>query len=445
MITIKLKIKYKSAQYSDILRQYNNVYRYAYNRFIQNQQLKRIQIQKLVSKNMNNINLLDASLLRQAVIKAQDLFLSKKQNENFKVIFGGKNNFKRYNKGLINKKQFLNKRLTSIRVIGSTSDRGNRKFSLELNNNKIIFKPCKTNHINIECFQTSKQNKTLLSKLQKSVDNRSNCFTCQLNNEYVYLTFDQIKFKQDYKFKKDRIASIDLNPNYIALVIRDKNNILIKNIYSLKQLNDLDNNKNYKDKQNKIKYRKYLHNKRKYQSIKICQRITNLCKQYKVQNFIMENLNIRSSNKNKGKYFNKRCNNDWLKNLISNNIIKRCNLIGIKVNKVFAGYSSIKGQLENDKDFDSIAASIQLSKRLNKNLKDFGNTKVKLEDLSNRWKNEIISNFNQVPTWKNISEYLKRKYVNSSYRYFFHPSDFQDVSLRLFHRKSKIKLYQFIT
>lgn len=72
----------------------------------------------------------------------------------------------------------------------------------------------------------------------------------------------------------------------------------------------------------------------------------------------MEDLHIKNSNKNKGKSFNKRCNNDWLRNLICNNITKRCNLIGIKVNKVFAGYSSIKGQLENDNDFDSIAASI---------------------------------------------------------------------------------------
>lgn len=445
MITIKLKIKHKSKQYNDILRQYNNVYRYAYNRFVQNQQFKRIQIQKLVSNNMNNINLLDVSLIRQAVTKAEQLFLSRKELQDFKVVFGGKNNFKRYNNGLISKQRFLNKRQIAIRVIGSTSDKGNRKFSLDLSNNKIIFKPCRNNHIQLQYFQTSKQNTKLLLKLQKSVDNKLNCFTCSIDKQYIYLTFDQLKFQQDYKCKKDRIASIDLNPNYIALVIRDNNKILVKNIYSLKQLNDLDKKKNYKSKQNKLQYRKYLHNKRKYQSIKICQRITNLCKQYKVQSFIMEDLNIKSSNKNKGKKFNKSCNNDWLRNLICNNITKRCNLIGIKVNKVFAGYSSIKGQLENENDFDSIAASIQLSKRLNKNMKNFGNTNVKLEDLSNRWKNEIISNFNQVPTWKNISEYLKRKYVSSSYRYFFNPNKFQDVSLSLFHKNSKIKLYRFVT
>ena len=394
---------------------------------------------------MNNLNLLDASLIRQSVTKAQDLYLSRKQFGNFKVVFGGKNNFDRYNKHIITKQQFTRNRQTNIRVIGSISDRGNRKFGLDLTNNKIIFKPCRSNHIQIQYFQPSKQNKKLLLKLQKSVDNRQNCFTCEINNEYIYLTFDQLKLKDDYKYKKDRIASIDLNPNYIALIIKDKNKYLVKNIYSLKQLNDLDKKKNYKDKCNKSQYRKYLHNKRKYQSIKICQRITNLCKQYKVQNFIMEDLHIKTSNKNKGKSFNKSCNNDWLRNLISNNIVKRCNLIGIKVNKVFAGYSSIKGQLENENDFDSIAASIQLSKRLNKNMKNFGGTKVKLEDLSNRWKNEIISNFNQVPTWKNISEYLKRKYENSSYRYFFNPIKYMDSSLRLFHKNSKIKFYEFIT
>lgn len=226
------------------------------------------------------------------------------------------------------------------------------------------------------------------------------------------------------------------------MVIRD-NNILLKKLYSLNGLNDLDKKSNYNEVKDKVFFRKYLHNKRKYETLEISKNIFSILKQYRVETLVLEDLSIRSSNKNLGKRFNKLCNNDWIRNTFVNNLSKRCNLIGIKVEKVFAGYSSIKGQLENEDDIDSIAAAIELSNRLNKDLKDFGNTKVKLEKLSNRWKKEIISNFKQVPTWKDISNFLKKKF-KSSYRNFFNIDKFNGVSYSLFSYKSYIHVYNFI-
>ena len=94
--------------------------------------------------------------------------------------------------------------------------------------------------------------------------------------------------------------------------------------------------------------------------------------------------------------------------------------------------------------YENIGVAIQIGKRKGKDLKGFGNTKVEVGELSNRWKKEIISNFKQVPTWKDIFEYLKKKY-KMSYRYFF--SEFDKnirVSYRLNSDKSYIKSYMFI-
>lgn len=443
MITIKLKLKEEQKGYQKLLKQFNNVVRYAYNRYCDNNGIvKDSDIIKLVKTNMNNIEQLDVSIIWFAVAKSKQIYKTNGQ----KVIFGGKTNYKRYLQGLIKKEQFDNERKLPLRFVGSKQDNGNRKFSLDLKNDKIIFKQNRNKHFCLE-YIVNKNQKELLKQLQEIYDKDKKTFsyTVQLNQEYIWLTFDQIILKdKEYKPKSNRIASIDQNPNYIALVISDSNKHLLKTVFSLKDLNDLDKKKSYKDKENKIEYRKYLHNKRKYETLQISKRISQILKQYKVQTLILQDLNIKSADKKKGKRFNKNCNNDWLRNCFTNNLKKRCNLIGIQTQEIFAGYSSIKGQLQNQNEVDSIAAAIQIGKRKDKDLKKFGDTKVKLEDLSNRWKKEINSNFQQVPTWSQISKFLKKKF-KMSYRNFFSDKNKNiRVSYRLNSDKSYIKSYIFV-
>ena len=326
MITIKLKLKEEQKGYQKLLKQFNNIVRYAYNRYCDNNGIiKDSDIIKLVKTNMNNIEQLDASIIQFAVAKSKQIYKTNGQ----KVIFGGKTNYKRYLQGLIKKEQFDNERKLPLRFVGRKQDNGNRKFSLDLRNDKIIFKQNKSKHFCLE-YIVSKNQKELLKQLQEIYDKDKKTFsyTVQLNQEYIWLTFDQIILKdKEYKPKSNRIASIDQNPNYIALVISDGNKHLLKTMFSLKDLNDLDKKKSYKDKKNKVEYRKYLHNKRKYETLQISKRISQILKQYKVQTLILQDLNIKSSDKNKGKRFNKNCNNDWLRNCFTNNLKKRCNLI----------------------------------------------------------------------------------------------------------------------
>ena len=396
---------------------------------------------------MNNIDLLDASFIKQAVKKAKNIYSSRKEDDGTceKVVFGGKNLFKKRKENKISKSEFQELRLLPIKVVGSQNDNGNRKFSIDLKNHKIIFKRDKSHHYEIELNGYSKKDEELLYKLQEKydLDKKSTKFTVELDKEYIYITFDESEFSNsEYKGILNRTASIDMNPNYISLVIQDENGILLKQIYSLKELNEFSDKK--KNKQNKI-IKKHLNNKRKYETLQISKDIIKTCIHYKVESFVIEDLNIKSKSLNKGRKLNRLCLNNWLRNLLFNNLKKRCNLNNIQFYCVYAGYSSIKGQLENEMEVDSIAAAIEIGKRKNKNLKKFGDSKLKLKDLSNRWKKEVKTNFSKVPTWKEVSSFLKKKFKNSSYRNFFSDKNKNiRVSYSLNSKANYVKVYSFI-
>ena len=443
MISIKLKIESCSGDYSPYVKEYNSVTRFAFNRFKEGKAFK--EIVDFAKTSLNNIAHLDVSMICYAVHKAEELF----KTSPGKVIFGGRSNFFQRMKGLITREEFEAQKLLPLRIVGSKSDCGNRKFKLDLFNNRIIFTPNRKNHIASSFHETSRENRKLLNRLQALYD-FDKCaipFTIELNLNYLCLVFDESKLPKEMEYRpvSNRIAGIDLNPNYIALVVKQGKEILTKKVYSLKSLNDLDKRKNYQNKAEKQKYRQHLHSKRKYETIEISKSISSLCKHLKVETIIIEDLNIKGRNNGLGKFHNKSCNNDWLRNTFSNNLQKRCNLIGIKVEKVFAGYSSIKGQLENENEVDSIAAALEIANRHGKDLKNFGTRTVDLGKLANRWKKELISEYgeNCILNWKQVSEFLKKKF-SSSYRNFFSREKFKGVSFSLNSKKSYIEIYTFL-
>ena len=79
----------------------------------------------------------------------------------------------------------------------------------------------------------------------------------------------------------------------------------------------------------------------------------------------MEDLNIKSSNKEKGRNFNKLCNNQWCRNKLENIITKMCDLYHIKLQKVAAAYSSFEGNLiyRQERLPDMCLSAIEISRR----------------------------------------------------------------------------------
>ena len=146
MITIKLPVL-NIIDITNYLLQYNNIIRFSYNRRKEN--LTQSQIEKLIKSTMNNIDLMDSSFIKAATDNSKNL------NVEDNVIFGGKNNWAKYNKNLITKEEYKKNKLKPLTVRGSKLDtKGNRKFQLNMSNNEIIFKPKKNTKINVRIPNT---------------------------------------------------------------------------------------------------------------------------------------------------------------------------------------------------------------------------------------------------------------------------------------------------
>ena len=446
MIAIKLA-RTDTSDVSELQRQFGNTVRFCFNRYSDSQGTVSDAQVLLLAHRMNHNEKLDGTMLLMAMRKAHSIYKAFEKQGIDSLIFGGKSNWLRYQKHLISKDEFNANRQLPICIEGDKNSRGNRKFALDLNNDRIIFKPSKSEHYDIKFVHHGKVQRAMLAELQRRYDNREEvCFTAELSKDYVTLIVDEKDFATNIPHIDGRTASIDMNPNYIALVIRDeKGEFLEQEIFDLKQLSDLDKRKNYKSKQDKQKWRSHLNSKRKHEVLQVAKRIAKQCAHYQVSDFIIEDLSIKSKDFNKGKAFNKLCLNSWMRRLLASNLRKRMNMLGINFYEVYAGYSSIKGQLENEDKVDSIAAAIEIGNRLSvKDLRKFGDSKVELGELGNRWKKELSLNFKQVPTWKEVFNFLKSNYPGNSYRVLFseqHP--LLRGSSRMNSRKSFVKIYGF--
>ena len=195
--------------------------------------------------------------------------------------------------------------------------------------------------------------------------------TYKLSTEYIYISFEEDKlYKDEFDFKKikDRYCALDLNPNYIGYSIIDwkssnEYKIIDSGIYSFKELNDLYFDLKGTNSSNKKKI--WLNNKCNYEIIEVAKNLINKCCYYKVENFIVEDLNIKVCDRNKGKNYNRLCNNTWIRNKFLNNIQKRCKIFNINYLEVKPEYSSFIGNIifRHLNLPDQVLSSIEISRR----------------------------------------------------------------------------------
>ena len=194
--------------------------------------------------------------------------------------------------------------------------------------------------------------------------------TYKLSTDYIWISFNESILKELYKpYKpiKDRIISIDMNPNYIGYSIVDWKdsetfNIIDKGVISIKHLNDKFNSlKTNSSNSKKI----YLNNKRLFETLQVSNFLIDKMKHYKCNIFAIEDLNIKSKDIDKGKRFNRLVNNQWNRNRLVNNLSKWCNIYNINLIKVKCEYSSFVGNIvyRNLNLPDMILSSIEISRR----------------------------------------------------------------------------------
>ena len=410
-----LKIKYQTDKESldiirNYIRQYSSVQHFVYNRIQEGKSQKDIKQQ---IKLLNNVDLLDSWFVQCSFYD-----IPKKQ----KIIFGGKKNYFYRLKNNISKKQFKLKRLSPIYSIGEVVNKGikaNRKFHIEQDLMNVTFKPNKHTKLILQLIGLNKR-KQILSKLYEKQERKEIKIAYKLDLEYIYIIFNETDiYNYDTKFIKNRVLSLDLNPNYIGWSIVDwksesEFNVIKTGVYSIKKLNDKDFNLKNKGYSTESDRKRYISNKRNFETIQIVKNIVNKSIYQKCQLISIEDLNIKSKDMDKGKYLNKLINNSWCRNTFVNNLTKRCNIHNIKLLKVKSEYSSFIGNfLYRSLNLpDMILASIEIGRRgyefYNQYISKVKEIKKNIirPNLSmfNKLYLESLEEFNLQPTYKDLIE-----------------------------------------
>jgi predicted transposase len=425
MITIKLPYT-SDTNLLEISKQYSIVVRYAYNRFIENKSEKDI---RLLCKSLNNINKLNSWFVQCAILDAKVI---QKRFQNKKVIFGGKLNFINKLKNKITKEEFSNKRLSPVNIQGEETKKGNRSFKLDIiENNQIIFKLNKNEHITLKLPKLRNNIKNDLFKLQQLNEVKSKeigyTYTIRFDLNNIYISFEEFK-QSEIKLNKNRYIGIDMNPDTIGISIHDSGEIIHTQEFSLKPIfNKIINSKLSSDSDKM----KYYQNKLKFETFEISKSISNLAKYYNCQTVCIEELNFKQKVDNKyNNVGNRKNKNLWKRELFVSNLVKRLNIYNIDVHKVLPVYSSFVGNMQHDYT-DAVNASIEIARRgyeykiLGNKNKFYPNFLVK-----HQWK-EMITNFKD---WKEF--YLEIKNLKLKYRVSLEDCK---KSYRVFQQNSTVK------
>ena len=366
-----IKLPYKSEGKERILsyvNNFNSVLRFTYNRITDSE--KGLSTKELTKfqKSMNNV-FIDSHFKNSAIFKAKALHT---RNPNKKILFGGKKIFEQRRKNTLSKEEFKALRYAPLCSIGEADKKGNRKFQI-VSDSKILFKPNRKEHIELILPKLRNNYRKELLELMSFQNSKTIPITYELDCNYIYISYDLPAGESSTEknsILKDRIFAIDLNPNYIGWSIVDWNSgeeyrLVASGLVSAKDLNDCDFSLKGKGLNSSSKERKYISNKRKHELVEISSYLTSLAYHYHCQIFSMEDLTIKSSNKEKGHKYNKLINNCWNRNLLTNQIEKRCKLLGLEFLKVKVNYSSFVGNLAYRRENrpDMILSSIEISRR----------------------------------------------------------------------------------
>lgn len=434
-----LKVKYEcDSDLTAFLKECNKIKRIAFNLFKDTEDKTKVS-KKIKSSYNINYDLVDSTILEWQIRDGFAIQESCKERKQSRMIFGSLKEWKRFNKGLISKDDFnLLKNTQPALFTGASNEKlGNRKIKLDIDNKQIIFKRTKKDHYNLKLI-TSNSRWKMLEKLQSYFVFYSTPITYKLDNNYIYITFDESVLKeQEHHFIENRIAGLDLNPNYIAFTIRDFNNdtIIHKSVYNLTELNDT-LNKNKKD----------------HEVIEIAKQISKICKHYKVECVGLEKLTMSPKDHGKGRKHNRLLNNSWNRVKFSQNLIKRLNILGIKNQEIVCAYSSTVGCLDYPEETDSVAAALEITRRtymfLNryiKKKKEFSDVDVMFPPfnrglIKERW-NSILSDYNPKNMgYKGIHEYLKKEKKSNELRFLFDRFPFKERGWSCFSLKSEKSL-----
>lgn len=363
---ITLKIRYETDASSlslitAIQKQFNSCLRFTYNRLYGNKSLTTKELTAL-QKGLNNVELVKSHLKNSAIHKAKEIIATDTEKC---IIFGGKSNFIKRCQNKISRDEFLKKRLLPIYSVGAANKNGNRLFEIT-NKTEILFKPDKNNHIILHLKAIRNNRIKMLSILKELQFTKTVPITYSLDTEYVYIAVDNSVFeKHVYKTIKNRVMSIDINPEFIGWSVTDWSDagyrVVASGLISIQPLNN--KHKALRLSPNNKK-NLYFNNKRKHEIIHVAKQLFMLCKHYRCETFAMEDLDMKHKNIG-NKRINRLINNLWCRNLLTHQTKKHILCSPTTFVSVQPQYSSIIGNIvyRNKRLPDPVLASIELSRR----------------------------------------------------------------------------------
>ena len=347
----------------DIIKQYNNVLRFTYNRLFEDNTLKTKDITSL-QKTLKHCDMIKSYLRSSAIFDAKALIAKDNKKQ---IIFGGKHLFKQRCKKKIEKDEFQLKKLRPLLSIGEAIQSGNRLFQI-LDDNTILFKLDKNNHFTLKLKNVGSKRRKEIKQLKKLQDNKSISMTYKLDLDNVYISFDYNKIKEyHYNVIQNRVLAIDMNPNSIGWSVvdwhsEDKYTIVQSGTFSLKALNDYRNTKRVSSESD---FHQYITNKRNHEVIEIAKQLFGLTRYYHCEVFAIEELTIKTKDNKKGRRYNRLVNNMWNRNLLVNQIRKRINASSTVLAEILPQYNSYIGNLifRHEGLPDECLASIEIGRR----------------------------------------------------------------------------------
>ena len=409
MITLKLKYRLKDEQdmslIRDYQRQYSSCLHFLYNRISDNPSITEKEL-RLLYDSINNCSLINKWLFQCTIKEARQIYNS----QGAKVIFGGKTSYFKRNNLAITNEEYKAKRISPIYSIGEGGKLGNRMFRLKPDN-MLTFQPNRLCHIDLELIGLRKNRQTIISKLTELANQKKVTITYKLSNEYVWISYDEKLVSSIETNKiKNRVFAIDMNPNYIGWSIVDWKSSSIfrtvkEGVISIKELNDYDN----KQKINSTK-RKHISNIRHHAILEICKNLVDTAAYYRCDKFVLEDLKFKTN----GSYnkFNRLTRNQWCRDLLENNITKRCNIYNISIIKVKPEYSSFIGNFifrHVTNMPDMVLASIEIGRR------GYEYSSQYIDKTKNKKKNIVfpdISDFDNLYT-KSLEEFSIKEKLDS--------------------------------
>lgn len=429
MKTVKLTICTEADVLGD-MRIFSSIVRVAFNRFQDGMNEKEVRAYCNARFNHNSW------FIQSAINEGASLY---KLNGNKHILFGGKNNLRQYMRGLIDKATFKYCRMLPIGIQGEKRCKGNRLFSFDLVNQRLIYKPSRERHLEIKFLPMKKKIANELSLVQELAKHNKITVSVKMSDKYVCLTYDEtlIRNERYKKLQSRRLIGIDMNPNYIGMSViefnkNDEFTVLHKQVFDLSKLT-ISSGKASTDASSKC-----LTNKLKHEKIAIAHAISKLVNVWKCKTVAIEDMSIKQKDQMKGKFLNKLCNNKWERRLFVTKIKMLANLHQFDLVEINPAYSSIVGNFAygSENTPDMVAASIEIARRAYKKYeKGWFYPRFNIQFRDEQWKQTLGS----VENWKELFQKIKE----SKLKYRFQLLDY--IQNAVFSKKYIQKCYSIYT